>query len=96
MNVRSSAFATLTSCFALLLGAAPCQAADRILVTMTSGSHGEIKGESANKHGSIEALKFTDEYTLSVSSSVGGGGSGKVNIQDFSFTTKLSKASPQR
>ena len=57
-----------------------------------------ISGESKDsKHkGEIEVLSFTFGETRSGSSgSVGGGGAGKVEMTDFSFTARTSKASPQ-
>jgi type VI secretion system secreted protein Hcp len=57
-----------------------------------------ISGESKDsKHkGEIEVLSFTFGETQSGSSRVGGGGgSGKVQMSDFSFTARTTKASPQ-
>ena len=57
-----------------------------------------IKGESSDdRHrGTIEIESFSWGMSNSGTTTAGGGGgSGTVNIQDFSFTTKLSKASPQ-
>ena len=57
-----------------------------------------ISGESKDsKHkGEIEVLSFTFGETQSGSSHVGsGGGAGKVQMSDFSFTARTTKASPQ-
>ena len=57
-----------------------------------------ISGESKDsKHkGEIEVLSFTFGETQSGSSHVGsGGGTGKVQMSDFSFTARTTKASPQ-
>lgn len=56
-----------------------------------------IKGESVDaKHpGTLEIETFSWGETNAGSFSTGtGGGSGKVSLQDFHFTTALSKASP--
>ena len=57
-----------------------------------------ISGESKDsKHkGEIEVLSFTfGEARSGSSGSVGGGGAAKVEMTDFSFTARTSKASPQ-
>jgi type VI secretion system secreted protein Hcp len=57
-----------------------------------------ISGESKDsKHkGEIEVLSFTFGETQSRPSHVGGGGgAGKVQMSDFSFTARTTKASPQ-
>ena len=57
-----------------------------------------ITGESVDaKHkGEIELLSFSFGQTLSVGPGVGSGsGAGKVEMSDFSFTARTSKASPQ-
>lgn len=82
----------LAASSALLLGALPCGAADRILVSMTSSQHGEIKGEIASKHGSMEALRFAEEYTLTTGGA--GGGSGKLERAPIVFTKRVDKATP--
>ena len=56
-----------------------------------------ISGESKDsKHkGEIEVLSFTFGETQGRPSGVGGGGAGKVQMSDFSFTARTTKASPQ-
>lgn len=57
-----------------------------------------ISGESKDsKHkGEIEVLSFSFGETQSGGSGTGGGGgAGKVQMSDFSFTARVSKASPQ-
>jgi len=57
-----------------------------------------IAGESMDsKHkGEIELLSFSFGETLSAGPGAGGGGgAGKVEMSDFSFTARTSKASPQ-
>jgi type VI secretion system secreted protein Hcp len=57
-----------------------------------------ISGESKDsKHkGEIEVLSFSFGETQSGGSGTGGGGgAGKVQMSDFSFTARISKASPQ-
>lgn len=57
-----------------------------------------IKGESTDdRHrGSIEIQSFSWGLSNSGTTAAGGGGgTGKVSFQDFHFTTKLGKASPQ-
>jgi type VI secretion system secreted protein Hcp len=57
-----------------------------------------ISGESKDsKHkGEIEVLSFSFGETQSGGSGTGGGGgAGKVQMSDFSFTARMSKASPQ-
>lgn len=56
-----------------------------------------ISGESKDsKHkGEIELLSFSFGETNSGSSGGGGGGAGKVQMSDFSFTARTTKASPQ-
>jgi type VI secretion system secreted protein Hcp len=58
-----------------------------------------IKGESTDERhrGTIEIQSFSWGMSNAGTTTSGGtgGGSGKVDIQDFHFTTKLSKASPQ-
>jgi type VI secretion system secreted protein Hcp len=57
-----------------------------------------ISGESKDsKHkGEIDVLSFSFAETQSGSSgSAGGGGAGKVQMSDFSFTARTTKASPQ-
>jgi len=57
-----------------------------------------ISGESKDsKHkGEIEVLSFTFGETQNVSSGSGGGrGAGKVQMSDFTFTARTTKASPQ-
>jgi len=56
-----------------------------------------ISGESKDsKHkGEIEVLSFSFGETQSGSGAGGGGGAGKVQMSDFSFTARISKASPQ-
>lgn len=57
-----------------------------------------VKGESKDdKHkGAIEIESFSwGVSNTGASSSGGGGGTGKVSFQDFHFTTRISKASPQ-
>jgi len=56
-----------------------------------------ISGESKDsKHkGEIELLSFSFGETNSGGSGGGGGGAGKVQMSDFSFTARTTKASPQ-
>jgi len=56
-----------------------------------------ISGESKDsKHkGEIELLSFSFGETNSGSPGGGGGGAGKVQMSDFSFTARTTKASPQ-
>ena len=56
-----------------------------------------ISGESKDsKHkGEIEVLSFSFGENQSGSGAGGGGGAGKVQMSDFSFTARISKASPQ-
>jgi type VI secretion system secreted protein Hcp len=56
-----------------------------------------ISGESKDsKHkGEIEVLSFSFGENHSGSGAGGGGGAGKVQMSDFSFTARISKASPQ-
>ena len=56
-----------------------------------------ISGASKDsKHkGEIEVLSFSFGETQSGSGAGGGGGAGKVQMSDFSFTARISKASPQ-
>ena len=56
-----------------------------------------ISGESKDsKHkGEIEVLSFSVGENHSGSGAGGGGGAGKVQMSDFSFTARISKASPQ-
>ena len=57
-----------------------------------------ITGESADsKHkGEIEVLSFSfAESQVGPMGIGGGGGAGKVEMSDFSFTARTSKASPQ-
>ncbi len=56
-----------------------------------------IKGESKdNVHpGTIEIMSFSWGMSNSGAVASGGGGTGKVSMQDFHFTTSISKASPQ-
>ena len=57
-----------------------------------------IKGEStADKHkDEIDIMSFSWGLTQAGTAGFGGGaGAGKVQIQDFHFTSKVSKASPQ-
>jgi type VI secretion system secreted protein Hcp len=55
-----------------------------------------IDGDSTDKDhkGEIEILSFSWGETNARTSASGGGGSGKVSIQDFHFTMQISKASP--
>lgn len=55
-----------------------------------------ISGESADaKHkGEIDVLSFSFGETRSGAGHGGGGGAGKVEMSDFSFTARTSKASP--
>lgn len=55
-----------------------------------------IKGESQDdKHrGEIEILSFSWGVSNSAAFTGGGGSAGKVSVQDFSFTTRVSRASP--
>ncbi len=94
MNARSSVFMTFVTCSALLLGAVPCGAADRIFVTMTGSKHGDIKGEAVSKLGSMEVLNFADEYAHIMSNSGTGGGSGKLERTPIVFTKRTDKATP--
>jgi type VI secretion system secreted protein Hcp len=56
-----------------------------------------ISGDSTDKQhkNEIQLDAFTWGETNRPSSGGGGGGAGKVQIQDFSFTTRFNKASPQ-
>ena len=56
-----------------------------------------ITGESADsKHkGEIEVLSFSFAESHIGPTGIGGGGAGKVEMSDFSFTARTSKASPQ-
>ena len=56
-----------------------------------------ITGESADsKHkGEIEVLSFSFAESHMGPTGIGGGGAGKVEMSDFSFTARTSKASPQ-
>jgi type VI secretion system secreted protein Hcp len=57
-----------------------------------------IKGEStADKHkDEIDIMSFSWGLTQAATAGFGGGaGAGKVQMQDFHFTSKVSKASPQ-
>jgi len=56
-----------------------------------------ISGESKDsKHkGEIDVLSFSFGETNSGCSCGGGGGAGKVQMSDFSFTARTTKASPQ-
>src|ERR1700704_3834182 len=58
---------------------------------------GDIKGESLDsKHkDEIDIMSFSWGATQTGSIAAGGGGSGKVQFQDFHFTTSVSKASPK-
>jgi type VI secretion system secreted protein Hcp len=56
-----------------------------------------IEGDSTDKDhkGEIEILSFSwGETNASPSNRGGGGGAGKVSMQDFHFTMQVSKASP--
>ena len=84
----------LLSLFSTFLFAGSLTAASDYLLEIDG-----IKGESTDdRHrGTIEIQSFSWGMSNSGTTTVGGGfGFGKVNIQDFNFTTKLSKASPQR
>src|SRR5687768_18000173 len=57
-----------------------------------------IKGEStADKHkDEIDIMSFSWGLTQAATAGFGGGaGAGKVQMQDFHFTSKVSRASPQ-
>jgi len=83
----------LLSLFSTILFAGSLTAASDYLLEIDG-----IKGESTDdRHrGTIEIQSFSWGMSNLGTTTAGGGGSpGKVNIQDFNFTTKLSKASPQ-
>jgi|SRR3954447_8237600 type VI secretion system secreted protein Hcp len=54
------------------------------------GVNGEIKGEIQ-----LESFSWGVSNTSTIGSASGGAGAGKVVFQDFSFTSKLGKQSPQ-
>ncbi len=80
-------FTTLASFFAPLL-----QAASDYLLEIDG-----IKGESRDSAhpGAIEIQSWSWGVSNSGAASGGGGGTGKVSFQDFHFTTRIGKASPQ-
>ena len=56
-----------------------------------------IEGDSsdAKQKGAIELQSFSGGETRQASHAGGGGGAGKVSMQDFHFVTTISKASPK-
>ena len=87
MNTRWLSVACLT--VTLLQGSLAYAASDMFL--RIDGVEGESSDER-NK-GAIDVLSWS--WGASNTSGVGGGGTGKVSVQDLSFTKRLDKSSPQ-
>jgi type VI secretion system secreted protein Hcp len=75
--------------------AQPMQAmpdSDRVFLKM-DGIEGDVTEKG--QEGALEVLSFSfGGSQAGTQASGGGGGTGKVHMQDFSFTTKVSKATP--
>jgi type VI secretion system secreted protein Hcp len=81
----------LAATTAILLAAAPMQAASDFLLVLEG-----VPGESvdAKYPGAIEIESFSFGVSNSGTVIVGGGGAGKANFTDISFSKRLDKTSP--